>query len=122
MPVAGVRNFGSSEKQSARAIGTFEQVIFLSSAIVNRFQMICRGEKVHFAKVMAASAMFVASCSGAESSQADSNPTATMTSQRAQGHPYEILGTRVFDLTDPASQIPYQVFVSLPPSYEQQPQ
>lgn len=37
MPVAVVRNFGSSEKQSARAIGTFEQVIFLSSEIVNRF-------------------------------------------------------------------------------------
>lgn len=77
---------------------------------------------MNFAKVMAASAIFVASCSGAESSQADSNPAATMTSQRAQGHPYAILGTRVFDLTDPASQIPYQIFVSLPPSYEQQPQ
>jgi len=77
---------------------------------------------MHLAKLLLASSILLYSCSGAKSSQSGSNPAATTTIQRAQGNPYEILGTQVFDLADPQGQIPYQIFVSLPPSYEQQPQ
>ena len=42
--------------------------------------------------------------------------------QRGEGRPYELLGTQVFDVPDPASGIAYQVFVSLPPSYAAQPE
>lgn len=41
--------------------------------------------------------------------------------QRGGGAPYEVLGTAVHDLPDPARGIPYQVFVSLPPSYADNP-
>lgn len=35
--------------------------------------------------------------------------------------PYEIVGTEVWNVPDPASKRDYQVFVSLPPSYAEQP-
>lgn len=41
--------------------------------------------------------------------------------QRGEGLPYEVPGTEVFDLTDSRRNIPYQLFVSLPPSYGTQP-
>lgn len=43
-------------------------------------------------------------------------------SQRGAGLPYEILGTEVYDLPDSRRNIPYQIFVSLPPSYAKEPQ
>ncbi|QIG53245.1 alpha/beta hydrolase [Altererythrobacter sp. BO-6] len=43
--------------------------------------------------------------------------SAQVPAQRGEGAPYELLGTQVFDLSDPASGLTYQVFVSLPPSY-----
>lgn len=36
----------------------------------------------------------------------------------AEGHPYELAGTQVWTVPDPASGRNYQVFVSLPPGYE----
>ena len=47
---------------------------------------------------------------------------ATVPAQRGGGAPYEILGTEVHDLTDAGRGIPYQVFISLPPSYGDDPQ
>ena len=77
---------------------------------------------MRFVKLALVGTILISACSAAQSSQADSESAVTATSQRASGEPYEILGTQVFDLTDPASGIPYQVFVSLPPSYEQNPE
>ena len=45
---------------------------------------------------------------------AASNPVAN--AQRGTGLPYEIPGTQVFDLPDTVRKIPYQIYVSLPPS------
>lgn len=42
--------------------------------------------------------------------------------QRGQGLPYELLGTQVWDVPDPVSGRDYQVFVSLPASYDDRPQ
>jgi hypothetical protein len=42
--------------------------------------------------------------------------------QRGTGLAYEIPGTQVFDLPDARRNIPYQIFVSLPPSYGSQPE
>lgn len=41
--------------------------------------------------------------------------------QRGEGMPYEISGSEVWDVPDPASGRDYQVFVALPPSYASQP-
>lgn len=42
--------------------------------------------------------------------------------QRGEGLPYELAGTEVRDLPDDARGIGYQIYVSLPTSYEQNPQ
>lgn len=42
--------------------------------------------------------------------------------QRGEGRPYEVLGSQVWDVPDPASGRAYQVFVNLPASYESEPQ
>lgn len=42
--------------------------------------------------------------------------------QRGEGLPYELLGTEVHDLPDAARGIDYQIFVSLPSSYAENPQ
>lgn len=39
-----------------------------------------------------------------------------------QGEPYQMVGTQVWNVPDPASSRNYQVYVALPPSYEDQPQ
>ncbi len=41
--------------------------------------------------------------------------------QRGEGGPYVLIGTEVWDVPDPVSQRGYQVFVSLPSSYEKEP-
>lgn len=43
-------------------------------------------------------------------------------SQRGEGQAYELIGSEVWDVPDPVSRRGYQVFVSLPPSYEKMPQ
>ncbi|MCZ8087590.1 MAG: hypothetical protein O9257_09710 [Brevundimonas sp.] len=43
------------------------------------------------------------------------------TGQRGGGAPYEVLGSEVWDVPDPASGREYQVFVQLPPSYAAEP-
>lgn len=48
-----------------------------------------------------------------------SKPTVPV--QRGEGLPYEVPGSEVFDLADGRRAIPYQLFVSLPPSYGTQP-
>lgn len=42
--------------------------------------------------------------------------------QRGEGLPYEVSGSEVWDIPDPASGRDYQVFVALPASYHEQPQ
>lgn len=42
--------------------------------------------------------------------------------QRGQGKAYEIIGSEVWDVVDPASGRMYQVFVALPPSYSKTPE
>jgi predicted alpha/beta superfamily hydrolase len=42
--------------------------------------------------------------------------------QRGGGQAYELLGTEVWDVPDPATGRTYQLFVSLPPSYAREPQ
>lgn len=46
---------------------------------------------------------------------------AQVPAQRGGGAPYEVLGSEVHDLPDAARGIPYQIFVSLPPSYADNP-
>jgi predicted alpha/beta superfamily hydrolase len=41
--------------------------------------------------------------------------------QRGEGSPYALIGTEVWDVPDPVSKRGYQVFVSLPASYEKEP-
>lgn len=49
------------------------------------------------------------------------NSQPILTGQRGEGLPYEIPGTQVFDLPDAKRGIPYQIYVSLPKSYGQNP-
>ncbi|WDA41050.1 alpha/beta hydrolase [Erythrobacter sp. BLCC-B19] len=64
-------------------------------------------------------AAMLSACSAAPAS--DAAPAAAPV-QRGEGQAYELLGTQVFDVPDPASGIAYQVFVSLPPSYAAEPE
>lgn len=48
-------------------------------------------------------------------------PSATPTGQVSGGRPYEIVGSEVWDVPDPASGRNYQVFVALPKSYGEDP-
>lgn len=70
-----------------------------------------------FYKMILVGAAMLAACSAAPASHADGGSLASVPGQRGDGQAYEILGTQVFDVPDPASGIPYQVFVSLPSSY-----
>jgi len=58
---------------------------------------------------------------GACTEPAQSQTRISPAAQRAGGAPYEVLGTQVWNLPDPASGRDYQVFVHLPPSYEREP-
>lgn len=42
--------------------------------------------------------------------------------QRGEGQPYEVAGSEVWSVPDPVSGRDYQVFVALPPSYDEQPE
>lgn len=46
---------------------------------------------------------------------------AQVPAQRGGGSPYEVLGSQVHDLPDTARGIPYQIYVSLPPGYADNP-
>lgn len=50
------------------------------------------------------------------------NDDAEVPAQRGEGLPYELIGTEVRDLPDTARGIDYQIFVSLPASYAENPQ
>jgi len=73
-----------------------------------------------FAGAMAAS--IVSGCGNAPP-QPQATPAATgAPAQRGGGQAYELLGTEVWDVPDPATGRTYQLFVSLPASYGKEPQ
>lgn len=74
---------------------------------------------MQFLRNMLVVTAMLSACSAAPAS--DAAPASPPT-QRGDGQAYELLGTQVFDVPDPASGIAYQVFVSLPPSYAAEPQ
>ncbi|WP_296720117.1 alpha/beta hydrolase-fold protein [Erythrobacter sp.] len=71
-----------------------------------------------FTKIALVGAALLTVCSVAPITKAG---TATVPSQRGGGEPYELLGSQVFDIPDSDSGIAYQAFVSLPPSYGEEP-
>ncbi len=74
------------------------------------------------ALLMAAGALS-ACASGSEAPTGSSEDTATAAFvETGSGHPYQLKDTQVWDVPDPVSGRRYQVFVSLPASYEQSPQ
>ncbi|MFZ9396583.1 MAG: hypothetical protein ACO25F_11045, partial [Erythrobacter sp.] len=75
---------------------------------------------MRYPKFVIAAASALAACSVAHPSPA-ADSASRVPAQRADGQAYELLGTQVFDVPDPASGIAYQVFVSLPPSYGSDP-
>jgi uncharacterized protein len=74
---------------------------------------------MQFIRGVLVGAAMLSACSAVPASEAASS---TVPAQRGEGQAYELLGTQVFDVPDPASGIAYQVFVSLPPSYAAEPQ
>ena len=52
--------------------------------------------------------------------QATASPAQSPLQQRGEGQPYELQGSRVYDVPDPVSGRNYQIFVDLPPSYDKQ--
>lgn len=73
----------------------------------------------------AAFVLFACSCSKANTEIANrAPPTAVaekVSGQRSSGNAYELAGTEVWDVTDPKSGRKYQVFVSLPKTYAENP-
>ena len=70
------------------------------------------------ANVVWAIIMAVGLLSRIDVTQAQMQPTKV---QLGNGSPYVLIGTEVWDVPDPVSQRGYQVFVSLPASYEKEP-
>lgn len=64
----------------------------------------------------------LSACSAAPASTASADKRSGVPAQRGGGQPYELLGSQVFDVPDPASGIVYQAFVSLPLSYAAAPE
>lgn len=69
--------------------------------------------------VVAVSAL--SACGNAAPSQPAITGQSGVPVQRGGGQPYELLGTEVWDVPDPATGRSYQLFVSLPPSYGKEP-
>lgn len=74
---------------------------------------------MQFIRTVLVGAAMLSACSAVPASEAASSAAPV---QRGEGQAYELLGTQVFDVPDPASGITYQVFVSLPASYAAQPE
>ncbi len=72
---------------------------------------------MRISKALLAGVVMLAACSATPSTQAGGGSAVGVPSQRGEGLPYEILGTQVFDLPDPYSDIVYQVVINLPSSY-----
>lgn len=70
------------------------------------------------ANVMCAIVMAVGLLGRMDAAQAQTQPAKT---QPGKGSPYVLTGTEVWDVPDPVSKRGYQVFVSLPASYETEP-
>jgi predicted alpha/beta superfamily hydrolase len=67
-------------------------------------------------------ALTLSACSNAAPAQPQATPATTGAAvQRGDGQAYELLGTEVWDVPDPATGRTYQLFVSLPPSYGKEP-
>lgn len=67
-------------------------------------------------------ALTLSACGNAAPQQPAASETAGVSAQRGGGQAYELLGTEVWDVPDPAAGRTYQLFVSLPPSYGRDPQ
>src|SRR3982751_6864614 len=70
------------------------------------------------ANAVCATIMAVGLLSGVDVTPAQTQPAKI---QMGGGSPYVLIGTEVWDVPDPISQRGYQVFVSLPASYEKEP-
>jgi predicted alpha/beta superfamily hydrolase len=68
--------------------------------------------------ILRASIVALGLLGGADASRAQ----AVKTPQAGEGSAYALIGTEVWDVPDPVSGRGYQVYVSVPPSYEKQPQ
>ncbi|APR53576.1 alpha/beta hydrolase [Sphingomonas koreensis] len=64
----------------------------------------------------------LSACGNAAPSQPAVTGQSGAPAQRGGGQAYELLGTEVWDVPDPATGRSYQLFVSLPPSYGKEPQ
>ncbi len=70
----------------------------------------------------AAMAALTLSACGNAAPQPQATPApAGAPAQRGEGQAYELLGTEVWDVPDPATGRAYQLFVGLPPSYAKEP-
>lgn len=80
---------------------------------------------MHKALLLAALIVSTCSCSKAKTEPVNLEPPKAVNSvsspQRSNGASYELSGTEVWDVADPKSDRKYQVFVSLPKSYSENP-
>lgn len=77
---------------------------------------------MQFSKCALIAAAMLSACSAAPASKDAAASGSAGPAQRGEGQPYELIGSQVFDVPDPASGITYQAFVSLPPSYAESPE
>lgn len=72
---------------------------------------------MQFLKSAFIAAAMLSACSAAPAVTSGTALGDAVPAQRGGGQAFELLGTQVFDVPDPASGIVYQAFISLPPSY-----
>lgn len=66
-------------------------------------------------------AVMLSACSAVPPADAEAAGGIDVPAQRCDGQAYELPGSQVFDVPDPASGIAYQAYVSLPASYAAEP-
>lgn len=77
---------------------------------------------MQFLKSAFIAAAMLSACSATPAPKDAAASGSVVPAQRGEGQPYELIGSQVFDVPDPASGIVYQAFVSLPPSYAESPE
>lgn len=74
---------------------------------------------MQFLKSAFIAAAILSACSVAPAATSGTAAAGAVSAQRGEGQAFELLGTQVFDVPDPASGIVYQAFISLPPGYSE---
>lgn len=115
--------FQSNRKFFAAFLLSFTAVIAtfsIQAEMANESALSLNASQSDFSKTVAAKQL-ASELRAVQPKAVQSKAVQSIPAQRGQGLPYEMLGSEVWDITDPKSKRVYQIFVALPKSYQDQP-